>query len=153
VDWFEHRAAHELVGLGEVYPAHFGQLLLVADKRLGSVNRAGGQVDHLAPSVGVDAAAYDTRSLYPQTCSSLTSRTAASAGFSPGSISPAMNVHRGWPSLRLATSTPRRLVTMAAAIGSLVIYRITVLGTDAVMTAIRRRLGTPLGGPRAGLSW
>jgi hypothetical protein len=56
---------HELVGLGEVYPAHFGQFLLVANKSLGSVSWVGGQVDHLAPGMGVDAA-YDTRRTHPQ---------------------------------------------------------------------------------------
>jgi hypothetical protein len=45
VDWSEHRAAHELVGLGQIYPAHLGQLLLVADEGLGSASRAGSQVD------------------------------------------------------------------------------------------------------------
>jgi hypothetical protein len=51
VDWSEHCSAHELVGLGEVYPAHFGQLLLVADERLSSLSWAGCQIDHLAPSM------------------------------------------------------------------------------------------------------
>jgi hypothetical protein len=67
-DRLEYRAAHELVGLGEVYPAHFGQLLLVADNSLGSVSRPGCQIDHLAPRVGMDAAPYDTRNAYPQPC-------------------------------------------------------------------------------------
>jgi hypothetical protein len=37
---------------------------------------------------------------------------------SPGSILPAMKVHGGVPSLRLAISTPAWLVTMAATTGS-----------------------------------
>lgn len=47
--------------------------------------------------------------------SSRVSRTAASAGDSPGSIFPPGNVHGGAPSLRRPTSTPRRLVTTATA--------------------------------------
>ena len=68
MDWFEHRATHELVGLGEVYPAHFGQFLLVADEGLNPVSWAGGQVDHLAPSLGVDTTADNFGGAYPQAC-------------------------------------------------------------------------------------
>lgn len=37
------------------------------------------------------------------------------SGLSPGSIFPPGNVHGGFPSRRLPTSTPRRLVTTAKA--------------------------------------
>jgi hypothetical protein len=66
MDMLEYRPAHELVGLGEVDPAQLGQLILVAYDSLGSVSGPGGQVDHLAPRVGMDAATYHTRSAYPQ---------------------------------------------------------------------------------------
>jgi hypothetical protein len=67
-DRLEYRSAHELVDLGEVNPAHFGQLLLVTDESPGPVSRAGCQVENLASRLGVDATAYDPCSAYPQAC-------------------------------------------------------------------------------------
>jgi len=65
---FEDRAAHKFIGLREIHPAHFGQLLVVADEGISAMSWPGCHVDHGAASLGVDTAADDTAGPDPQAC-------------------------------------------------------------------------------------